>query len=53
MMAAFLRAPASSIARDVEHEYQKHIQYVRVEDPLIAMNINTSEDYAGLLARPS
>ena len=53
MMAAFLRAPANSIARDVEHEYQTHIQYVRVDDPLIAMNINTSEDYAGLLARPS
>jgi molybdenum cofactor cytidylyltransferase len=53
MMAAFLRVPATSIARDIEHEYQAHIQYVRVDDPLIALNINTSEDYAGLLARPS
>jgi len=50
MMAAFLRVPATSIARDIEHEYQANIQYVRVDDPLIALNINTSEDYAGLLA---
>ena len=53
MMEAFLRVPATSIARDIEHEHQEHIQYVRVDDPLIALNINTSEDYAGLLARLS
>jgi len=27
--------PATSIARDIEHEYQANIQYVRVDDPLI------------------
>lgn len=53
MMEAFLRVPAASIARDIEHEYQGHIQYVRVDDPLVAMNINTPEDYAGLSTRPS
>jgi molybdenum cofactor cytidylyltransferase len=53
MMEAFLRAPAASIARDVEHEHQNHIQYVQVDDPLVALNINTPEDYAGLLARSS
>jgi molybdenum cofactor cytidylyltransferase len=53
MMEAFLRVPATSIARDIEHEHQEHIQYVRVDDPLIALNINTPEDYAGLLARSS
>jgi molybdenum cofactor cytidylyltransferase len=49
MMEAFLRAPATSIARDIEHEHQEHIQYLRVDDPLVALNINTPEDYAGLL----
>jgi molybdenum cofactor cytidylyltransferase len=53
MIAAFLRVPATSVARDVEHEQQEHIQYVRVDDPLVALNINTPEDYAGLFAHPS
>jgi molybdenum cofactor cytidylyltransferase len=53
MMEAFLRVPATSIARDVEHEHQAHIQYVQVDDPLVALNINTPEDYAGLLTRSS
>jgi len=53
MIEAFLRVPATSIARDVEHEHQRHIQYFRVDDPLVALNINTPEDYAGLLARSS
>jgi molybdenum cofactor cytidylyltransferase len=48
MMEAFLRVPATSIARDLEHQHQEHIQYVRVDDPLVAVNINTPEDYAGL-----
>jgi len=51
MMEAFLRVPATSIARDIEHEHQNHIRYVRVSDPLVVLNINTPEDYAGLLAR--
>jgi molybdenum cofactor cytidylyltransferase len=50
MMEAFLRVPATSIARDIEHGHEKHIQYVRVDDPLVALNINTPEDYARLLA---
>ena len=53
MIEAFLRVPATSIARDIEHEHQKHIQYVRIDDPLIAVNINTPEDYAALLTRSS
>ena len=48
MMEAFLRVPATSIARDIEHAHQEHIEYFRVEDPLVALNINTPEDYAGL-----
>jgi molybdenum cofactor cytidylyltransferase len=48
MIEAFLRVPATSIARDIEHAHQAHIQYLRVEDPLVTLNINTPEEYAGL-----
>jgi molybdenum cofactor cytidylyltransferase len=51
MMEAFLRVPATSVAREIEHEHQQHIQYLPVGDPLVALNINTPEDYATLLAR--
>jgi molybdenum cofactor cytidylyltransferase len=51
MIEAFLRVPATSTARDIEHQHQQHIQYVDADDPLVAVNINTPEDYAGLLAR--
>jgi molybdenum cofactor cytidylyltransferase len=48
MMEAFLRVPATSIARDIEHAHQQHVQYLKVDDPLVALNINTPEDYAEL-----
>ena len=48
MIEAFLRVPPTSIARDIEHAHQAHIQYLRVDDPLVALNINTPEEYAGL-----
>jgi molybdenum cofactor cytidylyltransferase len=48
MMEAFLRVPATSTAREIEHAHQQHIQYVKVDDPLVALNINTPEEYAGL-----
>lgn len=51
MIGVFLRAPATASARDVEHEHQDRIQYVAVDDPLVVLNINTPEDYAGLVAR--
>jgi molybdenum cofactor cytidylyltransferase len=51
MIESFLRVPASSSARDVEHQNREHIQYVRVDDALVALNINTPEDYAALMAR--
>jgi molybdenum cofactor cytidylyltransferase len=52
MIEAFVRVPATSIARDIEHTHQKHIQYVSVDDPLVPLNINTPEDYENLLLRP-
>lgn len=48
MMEAFLRVPATSTARDIEHDHREHIQYVRVDDPRVAANINTPEEYAAL-----
>ena len=40
-------------AREVERHYQDHIQYVAVNDPFVALNINTPDDYAELLTRIS
>ena len=48
MLEAFLRAPVTSNARDVEHANAEHIEYVQVDDPLIAANINTPEEYAAI-----
>lgn len=48
LIEAFLRAPATTTARDVEHAHQQHIRYVTVSDPLVALNINTPDDYAAL-----
>jgi molybdenum cofactor cytidylyltransferase len=48
LMEAFLQAAASATARDIEHAHQAHIVYVPVDDPLVAVNINTPDDYAKL-----
>ena len=48
MIEAFLQAPSTSMARDIEHQHEAHIQYVPVDDPLITLNINTPDDYAKL-----
>ena len=45
MINAFLKAPASSNARDVEHSVAARIAYVPVADPYIAANVDTPEDY--------
>jgi len=52
LIEAFLQAPPTASARDIEHRYQEHIQYVDVSDPFVALNINTPEDYAALAAKP-
>jgi molybdenum cofactor cytidylyltransferase len=51
MMEAFLRVSPLSTARDVEHAHQSHIEYVAVDDPLVALNVNTPEEYAALRSR--
>ena len=50
MIEAFLKAPATATARDVEHRHQNHISYVHVDDPHVTMNVNTPEDYATLVS---
>jgi molybdenum cofactor cytidylyltransferase len=53
MIEVFLRAPATGNAREIEHEQRQHILYVTVEDPLVALNVNTPEEYAALGVRLS
>jgi molybdenum cofactor cytidylyltransferase len=48
LMEAFLQAPVSANAREIEHAQQRHVVYVRVDDPAVVLNINTPEDYAKL-----
>lgn len=50
MMEAFLRAPAESTARDIEHQLQQHVLYIPIDDPRIALNIDTPEAYERLRA---
>jgi molybdenum cofactor cytidylyltransferase len=51
MIAAFLNAPASGSAREVEHSLAQHIRYVPVDDPMVALNVDTPEDFAQINSR--
>ena len=51
LIEAFLQAPATASARDIEHRYQEHIQYVPVSDPFVAANIDTPEEYSALIEK--
>jgi molybdenum cofactor cytidylyltransferase len=48
MIEAFLRAPVTANAREVEHENQSHISYLQTRDPRVTTNVDTPEDYASL-----
>ncbi len=48
MIEAFHHASPEATARDVEHEYQKHVLYLPVADARVAANIDTPEDYERL-----
>src|SRR5271166_3939523 len=52
LIEAFLKAPPTASARDIEHAHQEHIRYVTVSDPFVALNVNTPDDYAALATRP-
>lgn len=49
LIEAFLRAPAQSTARDVEHTHQDRIAYVQVADPHVIANVDTPEQYRQLI----
>jgi molybdenum cofactor cytidylyltransferase len=48
MIEAFLKAPPSSSAREVQHAHSEKIAYVAVEDPQVVANVDTPEQYASL-----
>jgi molybdenum cofactor cytidylyltransferase len=48
MIEAFLRAPAASSAREVEHAHQQHVAYLAVGDPAVVANVDTPEDFENL-----
>ena len=52
MIEAFLRAPASATAREIEHTHQEKIDYLAVSDPHVTLNVDTPEYYAELTGRP-
>jgi len=51
MIEKFLQAPVTANARDIEHRVQEHIRYLSVDDPFVALNINTPEEYTALIAK--
>ena len=51
LIEAFLQAPPTASAREIEHRHQDRIQYVSVDDPCVTLNINTPDDYAALTAK--
>jgi molybdenum cofactor cytidylyltransferase len=53
MIEIFLRAPATASARDIQHQYQPHIHYAPVDDPFVAWNVDTPQDYQTLLSQNS
>jgi molybdenum cofactor cytidylyltransferase len=48
MIEVFLKAPANSTARTIEHSLQQAIDYFPVNDPAVTTNINTPEEYEQL-----
>jgi CTP:molybdopterin cytidylyltransferase MocA len=51
MIEAFLRAPVTANAREIEHGHQSHICYIPVTDPRVTTNFDTPQDYASLKSR--
>jgi molybdenum cofactor cytidylyltransferase len=48
LIEKFLKAPATAVARDIEHEHQQHVIYVAVGDPAVVANVDTPEEYQRL-----
>jgi molybdenum cofactor cytidylyltransferase len=52
MIEVFLKSPATSNAREIEHQNQQHISYVRVDDPAVTLNVDTPQEYSALSSTP-
>ena len=50
MIEVFLKATSTTTARDIEHLHQSRMEYFPVDDPFVAMNVDTPDDYAALSA---
>jgi molybdenum cofactor cytidylyltransferase len=48
MLEAFLTAPATANAREIEHANQSRILYLPVNDPRVIANADTPQEYASL-----
>jgi molybdenum cofactor cytidylyltransferase len=48
MIEAFLKAPPSANARDIEHANQARVRYLPVDDPSVTMNVDTPQEYKSL-----
>ncbi len=48
MLEQFLRAPQTSNARAVERQHEDKIEYIPVDDPLVALNVDTPGEYDAL-----
>ena len=48
LLEAFLEAPETSNAREVQRQHQSNIDYIPVDDPQVALNVDTPEQYASL-----
>jgi len=51
LIEAFLKAPPTANAREIEHQHLQRIAYVNVDDPLVTLNVNTPEEYAALISK--
>ena len=52
MIEAFLKAPVTSNAREVQHSHQQRIMYVETSDPAVTTNLDTPEAYATVQPPP-
>lgn len=51
MVEAFLKAPSTANAREIEHANQNRVSYLQTDDPLVTANLNTPADYTSLESR--
>jgi molybdenum cofactor cytidylyltransferase len=53
MIEVFLRAPVTASASDIQQQYQQHIEYASIDDPFVAWNVDTPQEYESLILQNS